>query len=95
MIHFEREEFEQAKSDLVRSLDLDKHSFILNMTLGQTYLILEDYGNAYQKLSECEAYAEGDEELGHRSISGGHRLLRGLTVRRRLPAKLEQSAQTA
>ena len=62
LIYFEREEYVQAKSDLVRALALDKHSFILNMTLGQTYLILEEYGNAYQKLSECEAYAEGDED---------------------------------
>ena len=37
-------------------------SFILNMTLGRTYLILEEYGNAYQKISECEAYAEGDQD---------------------------------
>jgi tetratricopeptide (TPR) repeat protein len=62
LIYFDREEFEQAKSDLVRALALDKHSFVLNITLGQTYLILEEYGNAYQKFSECEAYAEGDED---------------------------------
>jgi len=62
LIRFEREEYELAKSDLLKSHALDKHSLILNMTLGRTYLILEDYGNAYQKISECEAYAEGDED---------------------------------
>jgi len=61
LIYFEREDYEKAQSDLLKSLDLDKHSFILNITLGQTYLFEEDYGNAYQKFSECEAYAEGDE----------------------------------
>lgn len=62
LIYFERDEIEKAKSDLLRSIGLDKHSFVANMTLGQVYLLLEDDGNAYQKFSECEAYAESDED---------------------------------
>lgn len=62
LIYFAQGKNEEAKTDLQKSLELDKTSFVAHMTLGQVHLLLEEDGNAYQQFSVCEAYAESDED---------------------------------
>jgi tetratricopeptide (TPR) repeat protein len=57
LIYLEQKNGDQAVKDLQKAVNLSSKSFAANMALGQAFMLVGKYGNAYQLFSVAEAYA--------------------------------------
>lgn len=62
LLYLELEQPEKAVEDLERARAINKKTFAANIALGRAYLAVDRAGNAYQALSEAEAFANSDAD---------------------------------
>ena len=61
-IYLQQKNGDLAVKDLQKAVSLKSKSYAANMALGQAFMLVEKYGNAYQQFSVAEAYAVSDRD---------------------------------
>ncbi|MDR3577696.1 MAG: tetratricopeptide repeat protein [Anaerolineaceae bacterium] len=62
MIYIQQKNGDLAVKDLQKAVIINSKSYDANMALGQAFMLVEKYGNAYQQFSVAEAYAASDRD---------------------------------
>ncbi len=61
-IYLDQKNGDLALKDLQKAVNLSSKSYAANMALGQAFMLVGKYGNAYQQFSVSEAFAESNRD---------------------------------